>query len=187
MAAVLLTASQKPCADYHCILTVVGFLLVKDRKQRSAQGNTSKTLTSAPPEHSLPHSTQLQTTENVCRGSSSLSPHGIPPACTLKYVYIAIKVWHCASWRTAPQTGPDFECASVSPWQHLITPSVFFASTERSIIRDEWKRMTCKYGLHWLLSSIMNFYCHLEVMLLTRIVEVLKVLLQKRLCICCRI
>lgn len=94
----------------------------KDRRK----GSTSKTLTSAPPpEHSQPHSTQLQTTENVCRGSSSLSPQGIPPACTAKSVYIAIKVWHCASWQKAPQTGS--ECASVSPWRHLITPSVFSA------------------------------------------------------------
>lgn len=32
--------------------------------------------------------------------------------------------------------------------------------------------MTCKYGLHWLLCSIMNVYCHLEVMRPTPVVEV---------------
>lgn len=134
----LLHCRKKPTERRHALITIafwdwrVHFRWKTENKDERKGKTHQRRWPLAPPEHSQPHSTQLQTTENVCRGSSSLSPRGIPRACTPKYVYIAIKVWHCASWQMAPQTGPDFECASVSPWQHLITPSVFSAGSERA-------------------------------------------------------
>lgn len=51
-----------------------------------------------PKKHSQPHSTQLQTPENACRGSPARALWGFV-SYALKYVYIAIKVWYCASWQ----------------------------------------------------------------------------------------
>lgn len=71
------------------------------KHERPAERKHIKVTDLWPKKHSQPHSTQLQTPENACRGSPARASWGFV-SYALKYVCIAIKVWYCASWQQRP-------------------------------------------------------------------------------------